>query len=74
MTLVHIGSPRMVWTVANADAITAAVKQAVEKLVCYLSKIFTLGGYLFSFGLAPGDFCIFSKVKTALKGRSFHNV
>jgi hypothetical protein len=25
----------------------------------------------FFIGLAPGDFCIFSKVKTALKGRTF---
>jgi hypothetical protein len=46
----------------------------VEKLACYLSEIFTLGGYLFSFGLAPADFCVFSKVKTALKGRTLHDV
>jgi hypothetical protein len=37
----------MVWTEPNADAITAAVKQAVEKLAFYLSEIFTLGGYNF---------------------------
>jgi len=46
----------------------------VEKLACYLSEIFTIAGYLFSFGLAPCDFCIFSTVKTALKGRTFHGV
>lgn len=32
MALVHVGSPLMVWTEANAGAITADVKQAVEKL------------------------------------------
>jgi len=72
---VHVGSPRTVWTESNADAITAAVKQELwRSLRVNLSEFFAFGGYLFSIGLAPGDFFVFSKVKTALKGRTFHDV